>query len=46
MVSVVPPTASTSGSEAGRLTSFTGVPPNQSSLNPPLPPEVAITVTW
>ncbi|MGO9189086.1 MAG: hypothetical protein ACLP8X_11565 [Streptosporangiaceae bacterium] len=45
-MSAVPPTASTSGSEAGRLTSLAGVPPNQASLNAPLSPEVATTVTW
>src|ERR1700722_12572710 len=47
-VSVVPPTASTSGSEAGRLTSLTGVDePNfpRSLIAPPSPDE-ATKVTW
>jgi len=44
-VSAVPPTPSTSGSEAGRLTSLTGVP-HRGSLDAPESPELASTVTW
>ena len=44
-MSRVPPTASTSGSEAGRLTSLSGTP-HHGSLDAPWSPELASTVTW